>query len=66
MGIPGENMGHEEEAGRRLRGAQLCMCLEWLVRNVDSDPKGCGVGCTERLRRHLQFSLYITYPGKLF
>lgn len=66
MGTPGDNMENEEEGGRSLRGAHLCLCLKWLVRNVDSDPKGCGVGCTERLRRHLQLSLYITYPGKLF
>lgn len=66
MGTPGENMGHEEEGGRSLRGAHLCLCLERLVRNVDSDPTGCGVGCTEGLRKHLQFSSYITYPGKLF
>lgn len=68
MGTPRENTGHEEEGGRSLRGARLCVCLEWLVRNVDSDPQGCGVhreveeAFTIQLIHHLSREAFLSNP----
>lgn len=60
--------GAEEEGGRSLRGACLCVCLEWLVRNADSDPQGCGVhreveeAFTIQLIHHLSRDAFLSTP----